>query len=940
MRRGSSVLRFVAAGLLTLLVAVPVAASGVSDDRVDVLRMSPPRSSPEQLERTAAETLWIFDADFEDLSGDNAGWTTYDRSGTRGEVNYWHKDTIRINGFTHLGDSTWWCGTYSNCWRQPRGYGNNWTCDLARSFPEVAVLTEPGDQLLLSYDQRFALEMNYDYGFTDVSTDEAATWTTIVAIDNPGFGGPGISQDWDSTHPECPGHMELDLSAYAGQAIDIRFRVESDGAYSSEDQYDRPGHPVLDGAWQLDNIRLWAVAAGTTTIFFDDCESPGDNGWAHDDVPASGQIGVVFGRGVLGVDFEAGHFSCDQGTGWMYAAVDPFTGAMVDGQYSWLMSPPIDIEGATDIVGQWHMWVDMPEASHDIYNLYLASVDLDECISIETRFVDEHPGWWSGGPHWVSASDDWTPFAGHNWLGILWAVLNDEPPEPGAEHGTGIFLNRQRVGILVGGPGDSWEYGSTCGTRFHDWFRDDLTAALSDSASVSVVDQDDVVSVALLASADGGATWQSYPCIPYGYNHPRWIAPPPTDQIAEGVQVLYYFEALDGLGQTSTHPADAPDDCFEFSILPITGSVTSPGILLVDKHCALTPGEDRSYGHTSSQYYEEALEILGHDFDVYQVEWPGSSCEGASGPDTSGMKYYDTQIWITGNLQEETISPGNQLHLVEWLSEASEGKERNLLITGNDVGKELIGGGSDTLGFYTTWLAAEFLSDSVGEVTTDSIPQLRDAAGGFDFMTFDDRRCILRGGCPELGFFDVVQPYPGAAGTELVAEYVRTDMTMLPAGVAHTDTIYGYQTVTLGFGIESMVDVPLPSGHYTSGASDRVDLMSNVMDYFGKPSTGPGTDIPSDDLPVDSLEHAHPNPFNPSTTIEFSIATRGRVTARVYDLAGRALRTLVDEVLEPGPHRTSWDGRTDGGRGATSGVYFVKVEAPGFRATRKLVLLK
>ncbi|MCK4512759.1 hypothetical protein KAW64_13525, partial [bacterium] len=93
MRRGSSVLRFVAAGLLTLLAAAPVAASRAFDDHIDVLHRRPPRSSPERFERTTAETLWIFDADFEDLSGDNAGWTTYDRSGTLAQVNYWHKDT-------------------------------------------------------------------------------------------------------------------------------------------------------------------------------------------------------------------------------------------------------------------------------------------------------------------------------------------------------------------------------------------------------------------------------------------------------------------------------------------------------------------------------------------------------------------------------------------------------------------------------------------------------------------------------------------------------------------------------------------------------------------------------------------------------------------------------------------------------------------------------
>ena len=82
------------------------------------------------------ETLWIFDADFEDLTGDNAGWTAYDVSGTLAQTNYWHKDTIRIpDSLVYLlGDSTWWCGTYNECWRHPRGYGNFWVQILKRSF--------------------------------------------------------------------------------------------------------------------------------------------------------------------------------------------------------------------------------------------------------------------------------------------------------------------------------------------------------------------------------------------------------------------------------------------------------------------------------------------------------------------------------------------------------------------------------------------------------------------------------------------------------------------------------------------------------------------------------------------------------------------------------------------------------------------------------------
>jgi hypothetical protein len=64
---------------------------------------------------------------------------------------------------------------------------------------------------------------------------------------------------------------------------------------------------------------------------------------------------------------------------------------------------------------------------------------------------------------------------------------------------------------------------------------------------------------------------------------------------------------------------------------------------------------------------------------------------------------------------------------------------------------------------------------------------------------------------------------------------------------------------------------------------------------------------------------------------------------RVYDLSGRLVTTVLDEVVEPGGHRVVWDGTTDTDNRAASGVYFLKIEAPdveGFSATRKLVLVR
>jgi len=356
---------------------------------------------------TGEETLWIFDADFEDLSGDNLGWLSLDRSGTLEQVNHWHKDTIRINGFEWLGDSTWWCGTYSDCWRQPRGYGNDWTCILSRECPEVETLSSEGDSLVLSYDQRFAMENDYDYGYVEVRGDGDPDWTTVWVVNNIGFAGhPGNGYDWDDNGPYDynRGHVVLDLSEFAGRSLELRFRFESDCAYSSQDQFDNPpSHSVMDGAWQIDNIRIDAWTPDSVSVFHDDCEPPGDNGWVHDDPVPSGQTGLTFWRGQFGLDFVTGRtFTCDDRPvgAWMYAAVDPFESKMVDDQNSWLVSPPIDISGAAKLVGKWDMWVDLPRPTEDVFDLSLASNDLYESVTDPAGFVDESAGAWYGGPFW------------------------------------------------------------------------------------------------------------------------------------------------------------------------------------------------------------------------------------------------------------------------------------------------------------------------------------------------------------------------------------------------------------------------------------------------------------------------------------------------------------------------------------------------------------
>jgi len=90
-----------------------------------------------------------------------------------------------------------------------------------------------------------------------------------------------------------------------------------------------------------------------------------------------------------------------------------------------------------------------------------------------------------------------------------------------------------------------------------------------------------------------------------------------------------------------------------------------------------------------------------------------------------------------------------------------------------------------------------------------------------------------------------------------------------------------------------------------------------------------------------ALHGNFPNPFNPQTAIRFELAQEAPVRIRIFDAAGRTVRVLAaDRRFGPGAQSVIWDGRNDGAAAVASGVYYYRVEAPGFSAARSMVLAK
>jgi flagellar hook assembly protein FlgD len=84
-----------------------------------------------------------------------------------------------------------------------------------------------------------------------------------------------------------------------------------------------------------------------------------------------------------------------------------------------------------------------------------------------------------------------------------------------------------------------------------------------------------------------------------------------------------------------------------------------------------------------------------------------------------------------------------------------------------------------------------------------------------------------------------------------------------------------------------------------------------------------------------------PNPFNPVTSVEFDVPDEGGpLNISVFDVAGRLVTTLYSGHHEPGTHSVTWDGRDTRGRSVASGIYFARLSAGEFQASRKMVLLK
>jgi hypothetical protein len=202
-------------------------------------------------------------------------------------------------------------------------------------------------------------------------------------------------------------------------------------------------------------------------------------------------------------------------------------------------------------------------------------------------------------------------------------------------------------------------------------------------------------------------------------------------------------------------------------------------------------------------------------------------------------------------------------------------------------------------------------------------------------------------GGPRIALESFSDPWqPG----EITAGWLESDSIVTIAGQAGGDGVGG--------GIEEpVVEAILAKGVYAPQLARTVWLVSYhsscqsgsfYLDAYTGDILDGGLDIEGEEensprLPssVELLQN-FPNPFNPSTVISYNVSEAGGadVTLRIYDIHGRFIKTLVDEVKGAGHHFVQWNGKNESGERVSSGIYLMRLDSGNTNCVRKMILVK
>ncbi len=365
----------------------------------------------------------------------------------------------------------------------------------------------------------------------------------------------------------------------------------------------------------------------------------------------------------------------------------------------------------------------------------------------------------------------------------------------------------------------------------------------------------------------------------------------------------------------------------EFTCLPAGGYNRGGDILYVD-------GMD---GRGSQPAFDLAFAALGirDKVDRFDVRAPSSSLSNRLAGRVKNINQllagYRKIIWDTGDL---SITLGDGSGTPE---KTDDYALLNAFLDGlaADGGVYLCGDDlPDQLRLYSSPSAAVFKTTNMPFTLTtgDHRPTYGispvGTSTGACFVT--DPTFIVSGGCPLLNDFDVLTP-SGSSVMEIAYGAPAGNNGAVVSNARINGNSAAVGVLMSGFSFAYIIDDDV------NGVSDRADHLHDIITWLGNAVGGAtGADVTYQT----TLSPNYPNPFNPQTSIAFSLKESGRVKLAIYDVSGALVRELVNDVRERGSYREVWDGTNAAGQAVASGVYFYRLEATGSTLSRKMVLLK
>ncbi len=184
-----------------------------------------------------------------------------------------------------------------------------------------------------------------------------------------------------------------------------------------------------------------------------------------------------------------------------------------------------------------------------------------------------------------------------------------------------------------------------------------------------------------------------------------------------------------------------------------------------------------------------------------------------------------------------------------------------------------------------------------------------------------------------------------APANNVLIEYYLSENTI----ISQSDYLVGSDYVTLSPGqygwehiTENLSNVSgLTTGFYYVGVYFDAQGPNGGYGFFSNQLEIISTGVNDDQIvELKNSIRNHPNPFNPETTIEFSLKESGYVILEIYDVKGQKVKTLVNETIPAGNHSVIWDGIDSNGSRVSSGIYFYKMKSGRYEKIRKMILIK